>query len=98
MSTQIVQQLKENTPYLKNQGFTYLGLFGSYSRGEETQSSDVDLMFEFEKPKSFFELADIKLSLEEVLGRKVDLVSRKSVKDNLKPFISKDIIKIYEKE
>ena len=55
------------------------GIFGSYSRGEQEESSDVDILVELEKPIGFkfFELWD---ELEELLGVKVDLLTVNAVK------------------
>jgi predicted nucleotidyltransferase len=59
-----------------------LALFGSYSRGEQSPASDIDILVEFEKPigLDFVSLADY---LEELLEQKVDLVSKPSIKPNL---------------
>lgn len=63
----------------KKYNISRLALFGSYSRNTVVQDSDVDLMVEFNKPACilFIDLAD---ELEEILGNKVDLVSRKAIK------------------
>ena len=63
-----------------------IGYFGSFSRNEQTENSDVDILVEFEKPPgwNFFDLQDL---LEEKLNRKVDLVSVKAVKKQLKDII-----------
>jgi predicted nucleotidyltransferase len=59
-----------------------LALFGSYSRGEQSPASDIDILVEFEKPigLDYVSLADY---LEELLEQKVDLVSKPSIKPNL---------------
>ncbi|TSC55726.1 MAG: DNA polymerase subunit beta [Parcubacteria group bacterium Gr01-1014_18] len=74
---------------------SYLGLFGSYSRGEAHKSSDVDLLLDFKKTKSFFELARLKYKLEGQLGKSVDLVIRKNIKTRIKPFILRDLKTLY---
>ena len=63
-----------------------IGYFGSFSRNEQTEDSDIDILVEFEKPLgwNFFDLQDL---LEEKLNRKVDLVSTKAVKKQLKDII-----------
>lgn len=47
---QIVKTLKKNDDLLKQHGVKRIGLFGSYARGKQTQSSDIDLIVEFAKP------------------------------------------------
>lgn len=81
----------------QKQGIKFIGLFGSVARGEETNQSDIDVLVDFDQPKTLFDLADIQFYLEESLGRKIDLVTRKSLKPQLKPFIEQDLITVYEK-
>jgi len=67
-----------------------LGVFGSYSRNEQNEKSDIDILVEFSEPigLEFVTLAD---ELEEILGEKVDLVSRKAIKDKYLKLIEKDL-------
>ena len=53
-----------------------VSLFGSYSTGTATPSSDVDLFIETDDDFSLFDLADLKTNLEKALGKKVDLATR----------------------
>jgi predicted nucleotidyltransferase/DNA-binding transcriptional regulator YiaG len=72
-------------------------LFGSYARGEEKSSSDVDIMIELnnEKKYSMFDLLDISFLLENKINRKVDLVEKGYLKDFALQTATKDLIKIY---
>ncbi len=90
-----LQEKVNQTMYLR-QGISYLGLFGSAARGEEKTHSDIDVLIDFNRKKTLFDLADIQLYLEATLGRKVDLVTRKNIKPVLKPYIDQDLITIYE--
>lgn len=67
------------------------GIFGSYSRGEEDKTSDIDILVEFKEPigLEFVDLAD---ELEVILNHKVDLVSRGGVKSKYLPYIEEDLI------
>lgn len=60
-----------------------IGYFGSFARGEEDAESDIDILVEFRRPLgwAFFDLQDL---LEKELQRKVDLVSSKALKDQLR--------------
>ena len=50
-------------------------LFGSYAQGLQTEDSDVDLLVEFNEPSvSIFKLAGVKLKLQEITGKKVDVI------------------------
>jgi len=95
-----VTQLQQDTAkslYAK-QGITYLGLFGSTARGEATPSSDIDILIDFNKTKTLFDLSDVQSSLEAILNKKVDLVLRTGVKKQLLPYIQKDLTTVYEKD
>jgi predicted nucleotidyltransferase len=77
---------------------SYLGLFGSVARGEQSTSSDVDLLIDFPQVKSFFELGKIQDKLEKILNKQVDLVLKNNIKTDLKVSILKDAITLYEKK
>ena len=49
-------------------------VFGSFARGEATADSDLDLLVQFEPKRSLLDISGLKLELEELLGRKVDIV------------------------
>ena len=55
-----------------------INLFGSYVRGEETSTSDIDILVEFKKPIGL-KIVDLKDYLEQILGIKVDVVSKKAI-------------------
>ena len=72
---EILQLLQENVSYLALEfGVTKTGLFGSYTKGPPDETSDIDVVVEFERPIGlrFLELAEF---LETLLGRKVDLLT-----------------------
>jgi len=71
--------LAEIARTLKKRRATYIAVFGSYARGEETPESDIDILVEFADRKSLFELVRIERELSEQLGIKVDLLTRKSI-------------------
>ena len=92
---QDLQQEEQKTMY-KKQGISYLGLFGSMARGEETSKSDVDLLIDFSESKTLFDIASIKIYFQDLLGKKVDLVMKDSIKPIIRPYIEKDLITLYE--
>lgn len=74
-SSSIVKAIQKEMPYLRQHfGVEQVALFGSFSRGEATEESDIDLVVTLSRPLgfAFFELADY---LEAKLGRRVDLVT-----------------------
>jgi len=68
-----------------------LELFGSVARNEATATSDVDLLAEFVQPPSLFELARIRLHLQDLLQRPVDLGTRTALKEHLREAIQETI-------
>ncbi|MGY6523732.1 MAG: nucleotidyltransferase family protein [Mongoliitalea sp.] len=68
-----------------------IGLFGSYTRREETSASDIDILVEFNGPigLAFMDLAE---DLEKCVGQKVDLVSRNGIKPKYFNAIKKDLV------
>jgi uncharacterized protein len=66
-----------------------IGIFGSYARGDNHTKSDVDMIVEFRQPIGFFAFVRLERLLSKILGKKVDLVSKRA----LKPAIKKDVLK-----
>jgi len=75
-------------------GVSVVGIFGSYVRGEEKAGSDIDLLAEILKPISLLELVGAELYLSEVLGVKVDLVPKRSLRAELKETILKEAVAV----
>ncbi|QTA91361.1 nucleotidyltransferase family protein [Desulfonema magnum] len=89
----ITEKLREKYPYLVSEyGIKRIGLFGSYSKGEQTEDSDVDIIAEFERPIGlrFVEFAEY---LEELLGKKTDILTPEGVRGIIVKRIAKDIEK-----
>ena len=73
-------------------------IFGSYSRAEADQHSDIDILIELDYSRPIgLEFIKMQLDLQEILNRKVDLLTEKAVSKYIKPYIDKDKILIYEK-
>jgi len=74
-----------------------LAMFGSAARGELRPDSDVDLLVEFrpEAEIGFIEYAGLMLALSELLGRKVDLVSKPALKPLLRDAILSEALPLY---
>jgi len=61
-----------------------LGIFGSYLRGKQKKSSDLDLLVEFSVPVSLFDFVSLENYLSQILGVKVDLVMKDSLKTRIR--------------
>jgi predicted nucleotidyltransferase len=82
--------LKKHKKELKEKYYVKsIALFGSYVRGEQAANSDIDILVEFEKPITLIQFIKLENYLSHLLGLKVDLVMKKS----LKPYIKKQVLK-----
>ncbi len=89
---EILKILKEEFPHLKEKfNVKTIGLFGSYARGEQLETSDIDLLVEFEKPIDFFKLVELEDYLSKMLGAKVEIVTPGALKERIKPYIMRDV-------
>jgi predicted nucleotidyltransferase len=68
-----------------------IGIFGSYARGEQRKTSDLDVLVEFSEPIGW-EFVDLKEYLESILDMKVDLVTVRALKPQLKDKILQEVI------
>jgi predicted nucleotidyltransferase len=92
-----LQQIKRKSlPILKRSGVRRSAIFGSFARGEAKKTSDVDFLVEYAPKTSLLDVVQLREDLQHVLGRKVDLVSYRSLSPRLKPFIMKDVFPLYE--
>lgn len=86
----IITTLKDNRSIFEKYGTDLIGVFGSYVRGDATSRSDLDILINPNgtKPFGIFALIHLEDELNNLLGIKVDL----AVKRSLKPFIGKQIL------
>ena len=85
----IVLLLRQSLPILERRYHVRrLGIFGSYVRGEQKSSSDLDILVEFLQPPSLIQFVTLERELGELLGVRVDLV----MKSALKPVIGRHIL------
>ncbi len=92
-SEEVLTELKANKTKLHDLGVKEIGLFGSYARNEQTPESDIDILVEFsEGRKSFHAYMQLKLFLERLFKKKVDLVIKEAVRPELKQDILEDVI------
>ncbi|MBC8382410.1 MAG: nucleotidyltransferase family protein [Candidatus Cloacimonetes bacterium] len=94
MQIDIAKIKQKILPILLRYGVTRVGLFGSYVRGEMRDDSDIDILVEIEKDISLLDFVGLKLEIEEVLGRKVDLVEYNTIKPLLRDRILKEQVVI----
>jgi uncharacterized protein len=91
----VVEEIKyKATPILKQAGATRSALFGSYARGDNNADSDVDILVDLPRGTSLFDLAALQIDLEEVLGKKTDIVTYNSLHYLLRDRILAEQIRI----
>ncbi|MDT8437077.1 MAG: nucleotidyltransferase family protein [Gemmatimonadota bacterium] len=74
-----------------------LRVFGSVARGEESGDSDVDLIADFATRKSLLDLVRIERELSQRLGRRVDLLTEKSLSPYLRDRILRGAVVVYDR-
>ncbi len=90
-----IEELNEKiTPILKKYSVKRAGLFGSYTRGEQKENSDIDILVEIEEDISLLDFIGLKLELEDALGIKVDLVEYCTIKPVLRDVILKEQVAV----
>ena len=85
-------RLRDIKPELERRfGVRRIGVFGSIARGEEDADSDVDVLVELEEPIGW-ELVDLQDRLEEVLGRRVDLVTVGALREEMSATVMEEVV------
>lgn len=73
---------------------TSVSLFGSTARDEAGPDSDVDILVDFPAPPTFDQYMGLKLELEDLLGQRVDLVTRRGLRERIRPYIEKEAVRV----
>ena len=92
---EIIDYLQKQQPYFyANFGIRFIGLFGSFSRGDETKDSDIDILYNIDKDKklSIFKYLKIASQLEDFFHKKIDLVRVDTLKPTVKKYVEQDLI------
>ncbi|MFZ3074523.1 MAG: nucleotidyltransferase family protein [Minisyncoccales bacterium] len=79
----------------KEYGVKKAAVFGSYARGEQKKRSDIDLLVEMEDGRTLFDLGGLKMDLEDLFGKRVDLVEYEALHPLLKDGILADQISVF---
>jgi uncharacterized protein len=91
-----IGRLKAHEAELKRLGVERLYLFGSTAHGDATESSDVDLFFDYEKGKfGLFELMDVKEYAAGILGRPTDIMTRDSLHKAIRQRVEATAVRVF---
>jgi predicted nucleotidyltransferase len=92
------EEIRVIAEYFRNKPVLRAFLFGSFSRGDAEENSDVDILVELDYSKHIgLGFVGMKLDLENRLHKKIDLVSSEAISKYISPFIENDKRLIYEK-
>lgn len=87
---EITDRLRENRDILRRYQVKRIGLFGSYVRGEQKKRSDIDFLVDFEET-TFDNFMSLAFYLEDLFGRKVDLITKGSLSPYILPYVEKEV-------
>ena len=91
--TRDLRILNEHHPILQQKYHVKkIGIFGSVSRGTQRRGSDIDILVEFSQPIGFFSFLDLETHLGRLLKKRVDLVTKQSLKPLLRKPILNDVV------
>jgi predicted nucleotidyltransferase len=71
-----------------------VGVFGSYVRGDQEETSDLDVLVDFDEPPSLFEFLRLESYLSQILGVEVDLVMRSALKPRIGQRILNELVSV----
>lgn len=89
----VLKLLRVNQEELKRFNVQAIYLFGSVARGEERADSDIDILVAFEGLATFDQYMDLKFYLEALFLKKVDLITETGLREEIKSYIKKDLIR-----
>lgn len=88
----VLALIEQHQDRIRAAGVKRLGLFGSFARGEQEPGSDIDLLVDFQpEQKSFDNFINLAFFLEELLGRRVELVTVESLSPYLRHHIMEEV-------
>lgn len=91
---EIIKILRQNYKVISNTyGVISIAVFGSYAKNKQKKRSDIDIFVELkEKYKTFDNFMELKFFLEKIVGRKIDLLIKESIREELKQRIFKEAV------
>ena len=100
MNPELLEKIRRQKSLLAEEGFEIVGIFGSYARGEETEESDLDLLYEIKPPfleryggfEAFAQLNAIRDRLSEALGKRIDLATVNHRSRTFREYAMRDVI------
>lgn len=95
-SDTVIRTLRAHQDELRAEGISHVFLFGSVARGEADEHSDVDLFFDYHDPKfSLIDLVRVKRRFGEILGTRVDAMTRRSVHPRIRQEVEAEAVRVF---
>ena len=92
---EVLDILRTHKPTLAERfGVTDLALFGSFARDEATERSDVDVLVRFDGPATSRSYFGVQFYIEDLLGRRVDLVTHKALRSEFRPYVEREAVDV----
>jgi predicted nucleotidyltransferase len=91
---EIVGKLRAGEPHLRQWGVRHAAVFGSVARGENKDTSDIDILIELDPktPMGMFQYARLKIDIAELVGGPADVVNRRTVRPMLRDAILREAV------
>lgn len=91
----MLETLRAHRPVLAERfGVVELALFGSHARDEATDQSDVDILVRFDGPATSRSYFGVQFYIEDLLGRRVDLVTDKALRPEFRPYVEREALNV----
>ena len=91
----VLDLLREHKPIMKERfGVSEISLYGSFARDEGTEESDIDVVVKFGVKPTFRSYFGAQIYLEDVFGRSVDLARMHELREEILPYVEKDLIDV----
>ena len=92
---EVLALLRTHKPILMERfGVTALALFGSYARDQASDNSDVDILVRFTGPATSRSYFGVQFYIEDLLGRRVDLVTDKALRPQFRPYVEREALDV----
>ena len=92
---EVLALLRAHKPILMERfGVTALALFGSFARDQASDNSDVDILVRFTGPATSRSYFGVQFYIEDLLGRRVDLVTDKALRPQFRPYVEREALDV----
>ena len=92
---EVLETLRAHRPVLAERfGVVELAVFGSFARDQATEGSDIDILVRFDGPATSRSYFGVQFYIEDLLGRRVDLVTDKALRSEFRPYVEREALHV----